>query len=382
MNETLDRVKAVAGVIREEAAATEAGRRLTQPVVDAMRDAGVFRMTFSKARGGPELSVPEQLEVLEEVSAADGAAGWCGMINSDGGYMTGYLDADVARKMYPTLDEPTAAIANPTGTAMDNGDHYVVNGQWSFASGSPHCAWFFLNSLVTDKDGAMQPGEGGLPRMRLVAVPAAEVEILDTWHTTGLAGTASNDVRVAGAVVPAERSLSLFDGKPVDPSPLYRWNWNFFINLAAVPLGIGRAALDEAKEVASTKVSFPSMSLARDDVNVQATIGRASTLIRSARAFMYDTAATHWDALLAGRDPTPEEWLDLRLALTNSAHACKQAVSLLYEGLGTTGVYRKSPLDRHLRDVTTLSQHVLCQTKLYAAAGRAQLGLPAGELAF
>ena len=42
--------------------------------------------------------------------------------------------------------------------------------------------------------------------------------------------------------------------------------------------------------------------LARDDVNVQATIGRASTLIRSARAFMYDTAGTHWDALVEGRD--------------------------------------------------------------------------------
>jgi alkylation response protein AidB-like acyl-CoA dehydrogenase len=72
----------------------------------------------------------------------------------------------------------------------------------------------------------------------------------------------------------------------------------------------------------------------------------------------------------------------VRLALVNAAHSSKEAASLLYEALGTTGVYRKSPLDRHVRDLTTLAQHVLCQTKIYAAGGRALLGLPPGTLAF
>ena len=382
MTDTLQKVRAVSSVIREEAPATEAGGKITDAVFAALRDAGVYRMTFSKARGGPELSVLEQMEVIEEISAADGAAGWCAMINSDGGYMTAFLDPDVAAKMYPTLDEPTSAIANPTGSAVDMGDHYVVNGQWPFASGSPHCTWFFLNCLVTDSDGAMQPGEGGLPKMRVVAIPADDVEILDTWQTTGLAGTASNDVRVTNVVVPAERSLSLLDGDPIDPSPLYRWRWTFFINLAAVPLGIGRAALEEAKVVAINKVTFPTLALASTDPSVQAAIGRAEALVRGGRAYMYDTAGVFWDAITAGRDPSEDEWRDLRLAMVASTHACKEAAMLLYEALGTTGVYRKSPLDRQLRDLTTLAQHVLTQTKIYAAAGRVALGLPAETLGF
>ncbi|HYH49701.1 MAG TPA: hypothetical protein VEG38_09145 [Acidimicrobiia bacterium] len=53
----------------------------------------------------------------------------------------------------------------------------------------------------------------------------------------------------------------------------------------------------------------------------------------------------------AGRPPTPSEWIAVRLALTTAFHSAKDAVTLVYEGLGTTGVYRKSPLDRQLRDV-------------------------------
>lgn len=382
MTQTLERVRAATSLIRDEAPETEAGRKLTDRVVEAMRDAGVYRMTFSKVLGGPELPILDQLDVLEELAFADGAAGWCGMINSDGGYLTAFLDADVARKLYPTMDEPTSAIANPTGQAKDMGDHYLVNGQWAFASGSPHCAWFFFNCLVTDPDGAMRPGPNDLPAMRMVAVPAAEVEILDTWRTTGLAGTASNDVRVADVRVPAERTLSLLDGPPRDPAPLYRWRWTFFANLAAVPLGIARAALEEAKQVAATKVSFPALTLAREDPHVQLSIGKAEALVRSARAYMYDSCGVYWDAVCAGRDPTDDEWRDVRLAMIYAAQAGKDAAGMLYDALGTTGVYRTSPLDRQLRDLTTLAQHVLTQTKTYAAAGRVALGLPSGTLGF
>jgi indole-3-acetate monooxygenase len=75
MTDTLQKVRAAAPLIRAEAAASAAGGRLTDAVVAALRDAGVYRMTMSRRLGGPELSVPEQIEALEEVAAADGAAG-------------------------------------------------------------------------------------------------------------------------------------------------------------------------------------------------------------------------------------------------------------------------------------------------------------------
>ncbi len=381
MDAIFDAVRAAAPLIKQQAVATEAGGRLTNPAVDALRDAGVYRMTMSKGLGGPELSPLEQLDVIEEVAAADGSAGWCAMINSDGGYFTAFLDRAVAQAMYPSLDLPTAAVANPSGQAISNGDRYVVTGQWPFTSGAHQSDWFFLNCIVLI-DGAMQPGPEGLPLTRMCAVPRSAVEILDNWHTTGLSGTGSNDVRVAEFEVPAERTFSVFDGAPVDPSPLYAYRYTFFVNLSAVPLGIARAALAEAQAVASSKVVMPSMTYARDDATVQWNVGRAAALVGSARAYVYDTVGVFWDAVCAGRQPSPTEWTNVRLALTNAFHSCKEAVGLLYEAFGTTGVYRKSPLDRQLRDVTTMSQHILSQTKTYAACGRGLLGLDPGGIGF
>ena len=44
-------------VLREYADEAEAARRLTEPVVDALRSTGVFRMAMPKAWGGPELDI-------------------------------------------------------------------------------------------------------------------------------------------------------------------------------------------------------------------------------------------------------------------------------------------------------------------------------------
>jgi alkylation response protein AidB-like acyl-CoA dehydrogenase len=381
MTETLQRVQAIAEVVRSGAEAGEHARRLQPEVVGAMRDAGVFRMVMSESFGGPELSPPDQLAVIEALSAFDGAAGWCGMINCDGGYATAYLDPEAAKQLYPTLDEPTVLVAGPGGSAVESDGGYRVNGQWPFASGSSHAEVFWLNCLDMDGD-ALRPGPEGLPATRMVGLRRAEVEILDTWHTTGLAATASNDVRVADVLVPAERTFSLLDGTPVEGSPLYSWRWFFITKVAGVPLGIARAAIDEAIEVAQTKVTMPTMQLAREEATVQANVGRARALVRSARAYVDDALGRVWDVALAGDEPTPEEWAECRLAMTHAATSAKEAVGLVYEAMGTTGVYRRSPLDRHLRDVTTLAQHLLCQTKTYGAAGRRFLGIDPAMIGF
>jgi alkylation response protein AidB-like acyl-CoA dehydrogenase len=337
---------------------------------------------MSKELGGAELSPLEQIEVLEALAAADGSAGWCGMINSDGGFLTAYLDRAVARQLYLSPHLATAAAVTPSLEARIKGDTYVVNGTVPFASGSTHADWFFLNGVVMDDDGKrMSPGSP-LPETRMCPVPATEVEILDTWHATGLTGTASHDVRVNDVVVPAERTFSILTGEPVDQSPLYAWRWMFFVNMAGVPLGVARAALEEAKEVAPGKVLFPDRTLACDDPTLQWNIGRAEAMVGSARAYVFDTVGALWDGLCAGRPPTPSEWTAFRLALTNAFHSAKDAVTLVYEALGTTGVYRKSPLDRQMRDITTMTQHILAQPKTYANCGRSVLGLEPGGIAF
>ena len=369
-------------LIESEAAASEAARQLTQPVVEAMRGAGVFGMAMSAAMGGPELSPLEQFDVLEELAAADGAAGWCGMINCDGGLAAGWLGAVAAKELFAAIDQPCALVAMPGGQATEVEGGYRVSGQWAFASGSSHAELFFLNCLVI-ADGALRTdAKTGLPVMRFMSVPRADVQVLDTWYTTGLAGTASNDVAVSDVFVPAEYTFDLLTGRPVDPAPLYQWQWFLLTKMAAVPLGIARAAIDDACEVAPTKLTMPSMQPISADATVQANIGRATALVRGARAFVRDEVGRTWDTVCAGSLPPEREWAECRLALTTAFHAGKEAVQLIYEALGTTGVYRKSRLDRQMRDTVTAAQHIVSQPKTYVGAGRRLLGLDPEMLGF
>jgi len=228
----------------------------------------------------------------------------------------------------------------------------------------------------------MQPGVDGLPRMIMLAVPRADVTLHDTWHTTGLQATASGDVSVDGVFVPRERTFSLLEQEAVDPSPLYRWRWTFFVNLAGVPLGIARAAIAEATEVAGTKLALPAMTLAADDVTVQTHLAQAQALVGSARAYVQDTVGRMWDELIAGNPMPPRLWTEYRIALTNAGQASKRAVTLVYEAMGTTGIYRSSTLERHQRDITTLAQHLLTQPKTYVSSGRALLGLSPAAIGY
>jgi alkylation response protein AidB-like acyl-CoA dehydrogenase len=360
--------------IRDEASACEQGRRLTPACVKALRDTGVFAMTFGKRLGGPELDPIAQIELLEKISMADPSAGWCAMIGSDGGYATAWLDEATAKDMYPSIDTPTALNANPNGQAKTVDGGYQVSGRWPFASGSTHSEWFFLHCLTFGPDESMMMGDDGVPAMRFVGVPRDEVEIVDTWTTTGLAGSGSHDIVVSDVFVPEPRTYSLLHGLPVDPSPLYAMPWMFFVNLAAVPLGLGRVAIEESKRAAAAKFSMATMSSAADDPLVAVAVARAEGLVGSARAYLLDTVGSVWERVGAGEDCS-EEWTRFRVANTHAFHAVKEAVNVLYEALGTTGVYRTSPLDRWYRDVTTMSQHVLTQPKSFVAAGRALLGL-------
>jgi hypothetical protein len=59
---------------------------------------------------------------------ADGSVGWRAMIGCDSGYITAFLDQDVAREMYHDLLVATGAAATSTGQAQRVSGGYRVTG--------------------------------------------------------------------------------------------------------------------------------------------------------------------------------------------------------------------------------------------------------------
>src|SRR5215470_1451825 len=239
--------------IRSASAETERARRLPPGIAAAMKEAGVFAMAMPRAWGGPEVDPLTQFRVIEALAMADGSVGWCAMIGCDGGYMTAFLDQDVARTMYPDILVATGAAATTTGQAVRVPGGYRVSGRFPFVSGCQHCEWVWLGCIVVD-NGVPRVDGNGVPETRQCVLSLSQCEILDTWHTTGLRGTGSNDVVVRDEFVEEQRTFSFQDPKLVKrPGSLYAFPFMFIAKGSAPALGIARHAIDAVIESAAAK---------------------------------------------------------------------------------------------------------------------------------
>ena len=369
----LEAARALHPMIRAEAPGIEAAGRLSEKVVSALKEAGVFRMTMPRSLGGPEVDPMLQLAIVEEVARADGSAGWVVMIGSDGGFYAAHLERAIAERVYADRDAITASVLVPRGRAVRVPGGYRVSGQWPFGSASLHADWFVGGSVVCDDKGPIA-GAAGHPMVRMTFFARDQVEILDTWQTTGLAGSGSHDWRVADVFVPDELSFSLFE-KPKEPTPLYAFPWFIVANAPGASLGIARASIELFAEVATTKLVLPGNHALRDELLIQRAVAQAEATLGSARSYLVDKTAALWDTVSSGREPTLAERAAFRLAGIHAFRSAKTAVSSMYEAAGGTALYRRSPLDRLWRDISTISQHAFANEKGYAEVGRAMLGL-------
>jgi indole-3-acetate monooxygenase len=371
--------------IRAAAHETDQARRLPEHIVARMKQAGIFRMAMPRMWGGPELDPIMQTRVIEEVARADGSAGWCAMINSDGGYFSAYLDQDVARRMYRDLDAPTGSQLVFSGQAESVDGGYRISGQWPFVSGCQHCEWILVGVNMMENGAARLRPDGG-PERTVCFIRRDEGEVLDTWRTTGLRGSGSHDFAVRDLFLPAERAYG-FPSKPRREGALYAFPMMFAYNVPGVALGIARNAIDTFVEIAESKVVTTSMLSARkimlrDEGYVQSIVARAEGLVGSARGYAYDRLEDIWRSILAGDSPSPRQRALYRIAISHTHAACVEAVEMLYKAYGGSAVYESGPLDRHLRDVLTINQHTIGSLKVYETAGKVLLGLGLREPMF
>jgi alkylation response protein AidB-like acyl-CoA dehydrogenase len=342
----LHRAIALAPKIHAAGDEIEQGRRLPQPIVEDMTGAGVFSMAMPRAWGGPELDPLTQFRVIEALAMANGSVGWCAMINCDGGYVTAFLDQDVGRAMYSDILVGTAAAATPTGQARRVTGGYRVSGRFPFASGCHHCEWVWVGCVVVDA-GAPLVDSNGVPVTRQCLVKLSQCEILDTWYTTGLRGTGSNDLLVEDVFVEVAHTFSFQDVALIKRSgPLYAFPFMFAAKGSAPALGIARHAIDALVDAASKKPARrytigdgpepPKMM--RDDVFIQEALGRADTMLTSARAYEFEVIGDLWTTLVNGSEPTPMQMARFTAAPTFIIGACVGAVQLVCKAVGGTAV--------------------------------------------
>jgi alkylation response protein AidB-like acyl-CoA dehydrogenase len=148
----------------------------------------------------------------------------------------------------------------------------------------------------------------GMPDTRICFLPADRCDILDTWTTTGLRGSASHDYAVTDLFVPEEHTFSLAHSPIQRSEPLYAFRRLYLFGHAAIPLGIARSAIEALLALATQKVvrsgRGPAATALRDEPSLQAAVARAEALIGSARAYVVDVLQDFWTTLVAGNTPS------------------------------------------------------------------------------
>lgn len=371
----LDAARGLAPILRERAEEIEDARRLPPDLSQRFAAAGFYRMCVPEAYGGLELPPARTMETIETLARADAASAWVVFIGATSGTVLSMLPADSAREIFATKQTMLAGVFAPRGKAIPERDGFRVEGQWQWGSGTQNADWVLAGCQVI-RDGEPELLRNGTPRSRMMIVPAREIDFLDTWYVSGLAGTGSTDFAIRDRFVPDRRAVGIGVDAPLD-RPLYQFPQFGLLGMgiAAVALGLARAAIDELVEIAGGKTPTGSTRPLATRSSAQADVARAEALWRSARAYYYETIEAAWQSALAGGRIDTIARRDIRLATTHATRASAEAVDLMYHLAGGTSVYRRSPLQRIFRDVHVATQHMMVGTSTLELAGRLLLGV-------
>lgn len=365
------RVNKIDSVIREHADEAVKARRLSAPVVDAMRWAGVFRMAMPAEWGGPELDAGTQVEVIEQLARADASAAWCAMIGVESGFFASYVGESAARELYPRLDMITAGFQGPAGTLEVCDGGYRLTGRWSFGSGINH-ADVIVGGAFVREDGQVRLTPEGRPEHRIAMLPAGNWQVLDTWDPDGLAGSGSHDYMIEDAFVPEE--YTWVPGQHHRPEPLYAWYGLSVACGVGVALGVAAEALDAAREALAGKTSKATMRAVTEEPAVLAGFSKAATAIGAARSYVFDTLGDITATLDCGRELSLDQRARWAGAVVNTGTTCRDAVQLLVDTVGSAALQHSSPLHRHLRDLNMIAQHGLTQRRVWDWSGSLYFG--------
>ncbi len=218
----LETVKDLLPIIKEHRDNGERERRVSDAVVNAMKEAGLFKLWIPRELGGDEIDLPALLEVVEEISATDAAAGWVLANVVGNNIQSAFLPLKGAQEVYGSDPAaPNAGAFAPRGRAIPVEGGYRLTGRWPLVSGCHHAKWLGMGALVFDGD-APRMGQHGAPDLKIMLLPSTECEVLDTWYSAGMRGTGSTDVAVNDAFVPEHRVFSALEGEPRVSGALYR----------------------------------------------------------------------------------------------------------------------------------------------------------------
>ena len=361
-----------------EAEADEAKRlyHLTDRVVAEFRRKGLYTLLTPKVLGGAEMPYVEAMELVEQVAAVDGSAGWCMMVEGVMGASLGsFLPDQGARTVFPKgADVTMAGNGVPRGFARPVDGGFLIKGHWAYGSGIYHAEWIHSGCFIMDGE-KMKLNQDGAPEIVLCQHPKSSIELKGNWDVLGLRGTGSYDytLKEPELFVPAHMCYMFDAVEPARGGPQYGTGLVGFTSWGHTSwaLGVGRRALDELAKLARGRADvFGKLC---DSASFRQSFADAEAKYRAARAFVYSA----WDALservAKGEKPNLEEIALIRLAMRH-LHNVISDLSTFAHRAARGASLRPSQLQRCYRDIHAGTQHILLADEIMQECGKVLLG--------
>jgi alkylation response protein AidB-like acyl-CoA dehydrogenase len=374
MDNLIGSLEKLVPTIASRRAEIEKARRLPRDLVDDLRTTGVFALEYPRALGGREASPLDIVRAIETVARGDGSTGWCVANAVAAGGIVGFMSEAGAKELFADPNTPTAGVFAPSGAAVRVDGGVKVSGRWQFASGVTHADWLWAGCMVMENGQPRMTPMG--PEIVYAWLPTKSVEIHDTWHVSGLAGTGSHDISVKDAFVPEKYTFLIGDPTRCRREPLYKLPplaW-YVAHIAPVSLGIARAALDEVTELAEKRTPTFTMTPLAEQPFAHIEIARAEATLAAARALLHETLADVWRVVSAGSEPTPRQVAMSRVAANHAVEIAANVTRAAGILGGGHAIHATSSLQRHMRDADALAHHFSISPGVWADAGRVFLG--------
>jgi 3-hydroxy-9,10-secoandrosta-1,3,5(10)-triene-9,17-dione monooxygenase len=360
-DEAMRRARDIVPVLRERAQASEDARVLTRDNEQLLHETGLFRFQQPKIFGGMELPFVALVDIVAEIGRGCPSTAWnVGNLGCHH-WILGYYHPDTQHELWDANPDVLIAssIALAAGRARKVDGGFSVSGRWPFSSGVDNSDWNMLAATVYDGDKPVDS--------RLCVVPKSDYQIVDTWDAMGMGATGSKDVAASDVFVPDRRALALSDCRGGFDHPGAALNKGALYGipivaasshpLAPAALGAAEGAYEIFLAAMAKRAGTYTGAKVADFQAVQIKVARARSLIDAARHLLRQSAIAFDDYARRGATPDLETKLRFRAHSAFAVGQSREAVETLWSCYGAQGLYRRDPLQRHLRDVIAIAQH-------------------------
>ena len=377
--ELVARVKELQPLIRKNAAQGEKDRRVVEESIQALTEAGMFKVAVPKRYGGYETSMRTMLDVSGAVAEADGGTSWVVTLTNVMAWAVSLFPEQAQDDVFGANPEAkVSGVLAPTGTTRKIDGGWQVSGRWYYNSGSLHADWAGLGVPVTNEAGEVID-------QGMVLIPRADLSLEDTWFVAGMRASGSNCLIADDVFVPEHRMLSIpaaiegnYPSERTEEEAFYRSAFVGILALVLVgpQLGMGRAALDFVTSKAGKKpISYTFFESQSDSVGFQLQIAEAAQLIDTATLHAYRAADDIDQAAARGTYPDYLTRARIRADTGLVAEKITRAIDILLSAHGAGSFAEVSPLQRIWRDSAVAARHaVVAPTVSFEVYGKALLG--------